>query len=1206
MRLTRLEITGFKSFGERTLLTFQPGITAVVGPNGCGKSNIADAILWCLGEQSPKTLRGDRMEDVLFNGSARRVPTGLAEVSLTLGGVRRSELESVAGEYSELTVSRRLYRSGESEYLINRVPCRLKDIRDLLIETGAGIKGHTVLEQGKVDAIINASPLERRALVEETAGIIKYKIRKTEALRKLEATDQNLLRVRDIIGEVKRQLASLDRQAKKAERYRQTFDQLRALDLRAAATRYHDWRAQAGELSIALDRDRAEEAHLLADLSAIDAKIAEEKIALDSLDRQLQVAQGQLVEGETRAQHSRHRLDFLAAQTEEWRGQSQALASEHEVLARSLAERREERVRCDADYESVEAALHEHLSRLVEREVVVRTLEQHMAQSSADIEQTRHRVFDALSGITTATNTLATLAMRREELGKRRARYQEDIQATRSEILQRQATHRELEAAHQIDAQSLAARDAERTALRDASVTRQAALQEGEAVLTARRDTLTRLRATLDSLLALQRDLVGYDEGVRHLLHGGDQATSPAGLLGVVADMLDIPPQYERAIEAVLADRLQGIVAEGPGQIEAAVAVLDAHNAGRATFVPRLPRVDPSTDGDVQQRHGIHGRARDLVGCREGFETLRTALLDRVIIVIDRQTAQRCWEEDRHGLTWVAVSGEVFYPSGVVSGGAGPRVGLGLLERKRAIKALELDVADAEAALAPIESSVVALRQALEADRLILTQMEEDLREGELRLVHDQKAAEAIAQEVLQLERRLGLLVSEEESAGQDLDAMGSAAVDSEAALSASQAAKTREEHSLLAQHEAVAKLKASLAESTAAVTDSRLDLATHREKREHVVAARQALAQRIDELTRQIAAKEETRGHLERRIAAALQERDGVTEALRTAEIGIHDLKRQVTALAAARSELAHRIRELEDTGRVTRRELDGLQARIQTLSVSLAEMKMRATQQAGEMLDRYQTDLETVSLETLPPLPCDPEEIDTVITRCKETLAQLGSVNLAAIDDYRELEERHAFLAAQEADLTQSLANLHAAITKINDTTRELFLDAFHALNTKFGSVYASFFEGGHAELRLADDNPLECGIEIVAQPPGKKLRHISLLSGGEKALTAIALLFSSFLIHPSPFCVLDEIDAPLDEENVRRFTRALRLMTEHSQFLVVTHNRRTMEQADVLYGVTMEEPGVSKMVSVKLQMEKMEKADSSIEVETAEISL
>jgi chromosome segregation protein len=323
------------------------------------------------------------------------------------------------------------------------------------------------------------------------------------------------------------------------------------------------------------------------------------------------------------------------------------------------------------------------------------------------------------------------------------------------------------------------------------------------------------------------------------------------------------------------------------------------------------------------------------------------------------------------------------------------------------------------------------------------------------------------------------------------------------------------------------------------------------------------------------------------------------VTEALRNAARDVERFRQRVAEVGEARSRQAHRIRELEDAARVTRREVDALQQRLQTVTVSQAETRLRASQQVDEILDRYHVDLAAVSLDALPPPPCDPDQVDAAVARLKDALVQLGGVNLSAIDEYRELEERHSFLAAQEADLTQSVANLHAAIAKINATTRDLFLEAFHALNGKFGVVYQTFFEGGHAELRLADDgDPLDCGIDIVAQPPGKKLRHISLLSGGEKALTAIALLFSSFLIHPSPFCVLDEIDAPLDEENVRRFTRALRPMTAHSQFLIVTHNRRTMEQADVLYGVTMEEPGVSKLVSVKLHMERI---TPTIEVET-----
>jgi chromosome segregation protein len=367
------------------------------------------------------------------------------------------------------------------------------------------------------------------------------------------------------------------------------------------------------------------------------------------------------------------------------------------------------------------------------------------------------------------------------------------------------------------------------------------------------------------------------------------------------------------------------------------------------------------------------------------------------------------------------------------------------------------------------------------------------------------------------------------------------------------------------------------------------------------------ALNERLEEGVRQSAAKEAARDQLQSRVSAATEERNRLIEELSSIDRDVDALREGVNAIARTRADAAHRVRDLEDQARAARRQADAAQEQVQVLSVSLAETRLRASQQAADILDRYQVDLHGMAAEALPPLTCEPDQVDAKIVELKDALSQLGGVNLAAIDEFRELEERARFLAAQEADLVQSMDNLRSAISKINTTTKALFLEAFEALNTRFGTVFASFFEGGHAALHLVDEsNPLESGIEIVAQPPGKKLRHISLLSGGEKALTAIALLFASFLIHPSPFCVMDEIDAPLDEENVRRFTRALRPMTAHSQFLVVTHNRRTMEQADVLYGVTMEEAGVSKIVSVKLHADRDESANVEIEAATAELSL
>ncbi|MFZ5861825.1 MAG: chromosome segregation protein SMC [Nitrospirota bacterium] len=1210
MRLTRLEITGFKSFGERTVLTFQPGITAIVGPNGCGKSNIADAILWCLGEQSPKTLRGDRMEDVLFNGNSRRTATGLAEVSLTLGGVRPGEIEGVAGSYSEVTISRRLYRSGESEYLINRVACRLKDIKDLLLESGAGIKGHTILEQGKVGEIVTASPIERRSLVEETAGITKYKIRKAEALRKLESTEQNLLRVRDIIGEVKRQLASLDRQVRKAERYRQTADQLRTLEVRAALTRYREWRTQTEALTVELTAARADSAGALAQVSTLDAATEALKTDVAELDARLMDARTELTAREIAARDAHHRIDVLAAQAEEWRAQQTTLVAELEEIARLLASRGEEQTLLTGQAAALDAAIAERTDSVAGRDGAVRDLEHQLAQAAAEIERTRHRVFEAAAAVTTAANALTSLAARREELERRRTRYREDIAAVQAEIAHKRDAQQQFETSHQLHARSLATRDAERAALRGVSASRQAALHEGEAVLTGRRDELMRLRATLNSLHALQRDLVGYDEGVRRVLLADPSGAPVSGLVGVVADILDIPADYERAVEAVLADRLQGVVAEQPDHIVSALSLLDEQQAGRAMFIPKAPRSRPAVEDVAESAtagDGVCGPATRFVGCRPGFEALRDALLSNVVIVHDRATARQSWETDQRGLTWVSRSGDVFYPSGMVSGGTGSNTGLNLLERKRQIKTIEHDLTAAAAALAPLEAAAAALREALDADRSALDALDAEVRDGELRLLHDRKAAEAAAQELVQLDRRLALLTTEDSAVVNELEGMTREAEQHEAARAGGEAAKGRDEAGLVRQYEAAANLKAALAREQTAAGELRLALAADREKREHASATLRAIADRIEEDQRLIASKEAALAQFDGRIAAATEERTRLVAEIASLDRHVDSLRQNVDELAKTRADGAHRVRELDDQSRTARRQADAAQERVHALTVSLTETTLRASQQVSDIRDRYHVDLETVGEDSLPAPTCEPDRMETTIAELKDALAQIGGVNLAAIDEYRELHERSGFLAAQENDLVQSVDNLRAAIAKINATTKTLFLEAFQALNARFGEVFASFFEGGQAALRLVDEgDPLESGIEIVAQPPGKKLRHISLLSGGEKTLTAISLLFASFLIHPSPFCVMDEIDAPLDEENVRRFTRALRPMTAHSQFLVVTHNRRTMEQADVLYGVTMEEAGMSKIVSVNLHKDREDSPAVEVEFATAELSI
>jgi chromosome segregation ATPase len=780
-----------------------------------GESNIADAILWCLGEQSPKTLRGDRMEDVLFNGSAQRAPTGLprwrSPERRPPGRARRSGRRVYRDHHHPATLPIR-----ESEYLINRVPW-LKDVRDLLIETGAGAKGHTVLEQGKVDAIINASPLERRALVEETAGITKYKIRKTEALRKLDSTEQNLLRVRDIMGEVKRQLSSLDRQAKKAERYRQTYDELKALELRAATTRFQEWSAQAAELSSAVDRERVEEARLLADLGSIEATVEARKAELGDLDRHHQEAQAQHVGGETRAQDARHRLDFLAAQTEEWRGQREALVAELEALARALVDRRDEAARYAVEWESAEAATKDDEALVASGEEAVQAFEQHLAHAAADIEQTRHRIFEALSGIAAATNALTTLASRREELEKRRVRYEDEIGAARAEILQKHTVHQNLEAAHLLHAQSLASRRRNgRPCGRLSGTAGRPPRGRGGPDRPPRRPHPAARHA--DSLAALQRDRRlrrrrapraprRRPNGRGRAVGGGRRRARRPPIMN--AQSRRCWPTACRASWPRTRPHHGG--GRGPGRPQRRPRhVRPARPAPRCDGVaPNLPALSE-----------IHGAARDLVGCRQGLRIARGPVgsgchrdrpCDCPAVLGGRPARRDVGVGLRRGVR----------SSGVVSGGAA-RAGLSLLERKRTIKALEVDVKNAEDASRRWNPRSLPSERA-RWDRRTLGQLDDELREGQLRLVHDQKAAEAVAQEILQLDRRLTLLTLEEDAAGKEITAMAASVAEMESALSSHEDTKAREERSLLAQYEAASRLKGALTEATGAVTDARL-----------------------------------------------------------------------------------------------------------------------------------------------------------------------------------------------------------------------------------------------------------------------------------------------------------------------------------------------------------------------------------------------
>jgi len=1211
MRLKQITLFGFKSFADRTVITVPHGIVSIVGPNGCGKSNISDAVLWAIGEQSAKTLRADRMEDVLFNGTERRKPMGMAEVSLTFEGLDGS-LTSRFGEFSELTVTRRLFRSGDSEYLINKVPCRLKDIRDLLLEAGGSFKGHTIIEQGKVDGLINASPVERRGLIEEAAGIAKYKLRKAEAVRKLEATEQNLLRVKDIIGEVKRQINALDRQAKKAHSAQQLTGQIRTLELSLSVHRLQTLRDRQAEAVRQQNERQQVEAQQLAAVGALEAEIEQLQIAQVEAHQAIRALEQELFGRESEQQQAAGRLEHLKEQQAAWMAEAGQLAADAALLEEAIARQQAEAADRRATLAELQLEQQQREAALQHQQLQAEALER-AADDAVQTQETLNRqLFAALAAVSEAQNRLtllqarvASLQRERERSANERRRVEEELAQTtvqrvgvlvrRQELTEQmndgQAVHHDALAAIEQGRQALAAVEQERgrrqAALTEATI-RLASLQELEA-------GLLRQQAELRDTLTTYGPLAASD------------------LRGLVADLIDVQSPYERAIEAALAEQLQAFVVDEIHIARSAVAFLKQHTIGRAHFFPTRT---PAIHAEALERHQAVPDPRLIPATRlvtprpdaalEVVEPLIARLLERVWVVADLDDAVRLQPMLPTGSLVVTVDGDLLLPSGVIAGGhppeAGSGQGHGLLQQRRLRQQLESELPQLDRAATDLSRQVQTLQEHVEASSAREQQQRDALQALQMEAISQQKEVDRLGQAEERLRAQLALL-------------------DQETALIAQEEAEVERRHrevetelaQLARQRQA---LEAELSDRGAAVagaaeerdaaqhrlTQLKVEVASGRERVEQLIAAVEHLRRLAEQVTRQHDEKRARLQWLAAQRDRAEEEAGRLREQQQNAAeaVGALRARRRTAVDEVAQQEALLRVRQAEE--KEQRRRLEQLQEVVAEGRQHVLEIGYETSRVADFLATVYHLAPEDAVAEAAPLLTVPdgdgrPEEeaeaaaIDKAeqeLTALKAKREQLGPINPAAIEEHEELQQRYDFLTKQEADLTRSMEDLREAIAKINRTTKSLFVETFAELNRRFGELFGRFFPGGHAALALLDEqNPLESGIEIMAQPPGKRLRTIHLLSGGEKALTAIALLMASFLIAPSPFCLLDEIDAPLDEENVRRFTTVLKTMVEQTQFLIVTHNKRTMEIADQLYGVTMEEPGVSKIIGVRLDV-------------------
>jgi chromosome segregation protein len=1141
MYLKSLELTGFKSFAE-TKISFPTGVTAIVGPNGTGKSNIVDAILWVLGEQSPKSaLRCEKMEDVIFNGTEARKPLGMAEVSLVMSGMSEAGpgepplLPPEFGDYHEVMVTRRLYRNGDSEYLINKVACRLKDIRSLLMDTIAGTKGHTVIEQGRIEEILNASPLQRRELIEETAGIVRYKKQKAEALRKLEATGQNLSRVRDIIAEVKQRLNALERQARQARNYRVLQDDARALEIRLLVREHRTLQgrqraveAELAELDGQESAQAAEQARFVAQLEDIRVRMLDGDDALMRRRDEVSRIEQQQAQALRTSEVERSRAELFEQQRAQAHEQLTRLEADRERTAADIAARR-------AQLALLETQLAAGAKALAEQEETAGAITGRRTSTREEAERSRRGLLalslppESAAGSVMPKALTATSKTKLEQCVARRQQAEQRIAQAQEE---RDAAIRR---GQQLDEQ----------------------MREAEQQLNQQQGQLASVASRAQALNGVVREEMGYgregDDSVASLRR------SCAGVKEAVAEWLDVPERFERAVEAALGERLRAWMVDKPADARQAIEFLKQQGLGRGTFVPAKPRWSKSGGAygwwaGLKDKQGVLGLAADLVKAAARSRDVCATLFDGIVVVESLEQAVRLWEDGHwtapDGPTLVTLEGDVLDAAGVTTGGTTG----GLLQRRREIH--DLEKRQAELAREIEQSNNACAQLAAEREQLAAKRqhLEEQMRDAE---------------------RQRAAALLEERNAR-------------EAGLAELDEALRKLEEEYLAAQRRLTESRVAVEALRARCEHGRADVERLLKEQENAAVRAQSLTGQIDALASSIAQSHAERGR-----------QDALFQELNKR---VTDLRQELIQAQERHAQDMHLARQVEQSLETARQAMAASREARTGIEVRRAEIRTHLGTVEGTLTGTYQLAVEEALLrepEEAPSATREETEAATAALReelqkIRGRLERMGPINLASIDEHREQEERHQFLTTQEADLSQSVQSLKEIIAKINRTTKQMFEQTFNDLQREFGGVFGRLFPGGRAELILVEpeidpetgrQKDEEQGVDIVAQPPGKRLKGITMLSGGEKTLTAMALIFASFLIRPTPFCLLDEIDAPLDEENIGRFTTVLRELAADAQFLVITHNKNTMAVADSLFGVTMEEPGVSKTISVRL---------------------
>jgi len=1181
MYLKRLEMQGFKSFADKTVLEFMPGITSVIGPNGSGKSNISDAIRWILGEQSMKSLRGAKTQDIIFAGTQNRKSLGFAEASLIFDNTDGT----LPIEYSEVTITRKIYRSGETGYYINKVPCRLKDVVELFMDTGIGRDGYSIIGQGKIDEILSNKSEDRRHIFEEAAGIVKYRARKEETEKKLEQTKLNLLRINDILTEIEGNLEPLQLQAEKAKKYLNLKEELKNIEVGLFVYNIEKYKQNLQELTqdeeimkstLNQEEGKLEKIKILKEelkdaIDEITTKIEnmqnigfESQKEIEKLNSNINVAETRIQNNienseryKTEIAELEEKIQNLKDEIEQKQYKKDNLKQNKEKFEKELNEKEEELRKLTEKLSSKELEI-EELKKQVEADTDKRyELQSEISMQTANYENLKQRQSQIKQEISNTISDLDRTRMKKEDIAK--GFY--EIEANRNKILK---SMEEIENKKQEMNDKIKKFD-----LDIANATNEMRMKQSR----------------YNFLVETEKEKEGYQKSVKTLLLDCEKTKELGkGMHGVLANIISVPSEYETAIEMCLGASLQNIVTDSEEDAKKLVEHLRTNNLGRASFLPITSVKGKKLENIKGKKVGVVGIASDLVSYEKKYEQIILNLLGRTVVVDNMQNAINIAKENSYSFRIITVEGDVINPSGAITGGSVAKKTVNILGRSREIEKLAKEVKKLNEQVQKLEKEKEEYINSSEGIIEQVQALEKELQEIDITYATEKQRVASIDENIDAIQKRIEKLKAENAKAEENKTAIQASKEENEKQI-AKITKKNEESQKIIDEFSNANK------DSQRYIDDLNLDITNLKISVSSFNESELSIEEMTDMINKEIETHTKNKENKKIQIEAASEENVKLQNEIESIKQEIEKVKSQVEnsgehieKLKQERIEKNEKLSKKEDEQTAEFKTIEDLNAQITKMEIKMAKTQDDITDIINKMWEEYELTPNNVGEYKKPDnVSLTQRRVNQLRTDIKE----LGSVNVDAIEEYKNLKDRYDFMCEQRLDLEETMSKLRKMIQDMMDIMKKQFKEKFEIINKNFGEVFKELFGGGMAEVTLTDENNiLECGIDITVQPPGKKLQNMTLLSGGEKAFTAIALLFAILKINPAPFCVLDEIEAALDDVNVYRYAEYLKKFAKETQFLIITHRKGTMEAADTVYGVTMEEKGISKLLSMKLK--------------------